>query len=1216
MNTLHELALSLSSPRVSAALLEAAGKSFVILAAAVPLAVFCRRSAAATRHFIWLAALACVLVLPLAAVWMPRWSRPAWAGELFGRQPVPSDVQTSGVSDQRGEAAQVASGAGAGEASAVMPPSGSPATAADRTNTTNTTNRISWRRLVLPGWAAGVVLTLLVWLERRWRLWKIERAARPVRDPEVLGLRDSVLREFRLRREVRLLETAPPVMPMTWGFWRPAALLPAGAAKWERERLRLVLRHEVAHVRRGDCLTQALAAVVCALYWFNPLAWLAAARMRVERERACDDLVVALGETRASDYAGHLLEIARQLSAAPRAALPVARRSGLEQRLRALLDNANNHGGLTRRAAVLVACALAACLVALAGWRAAAGTQGGNGQFHSKWDEAMLNADLHDVQIEAGSFRAAWDELVMKYLLRANLYMDVAAISDETLKRPFAFHKEKTTGKELFDAILTAYPAMTYTQSKETGIIWFHPKRVKYEEILSLKVRVAPGASHIPMYRDVYLPLCGLLGTNVIDEDDAIEMGLVQVDMDIDPATGKPPIPFFWLYDVDLPAGVFSAREILDYCCASNPTKAFDIQPVRGQGPLVIFPKLLIYNNPQPFARAGAIRFWELELGKPANGTPSLAEVRAALSDPDPGKRSAASLYVEASDRIGTPLNFDDLVRDADGSEQAVWTALELENALWRDALWKDNGGGFLSEMGKNIPGLQENLKKIGEPKLALIASLEMAREKADTSYLDAIVSKHKYSEEEIASIEPELYRMARQSKAVRDKLIGMKFQVAALSPEVLNGLENTNFLTLASAAAGQAVTPADSTQIITLSDGHQFRFAGASGGTNHVLPGELNPVRTAPGLFIWLEPTGSNASLPFQAEGSLAVQGVLADEKGLAGTQVLANFSSDTGTSVYNNLKGPPGFLILWFPVVPRRSQMLECRLDEFPGIGAALNIPDLRRLTNLGRLKFRNPLFGNYPQWQPETLPAVKSAGEDIKVRLNSFGKALSPARQGDPTYSFSLTFESPRSKDEKWTVAEVELTDATGNRIDQDFGNPAGPDGYGIYSALWPDEAAGRLTLTLKRTSGFLQSELVTFTNLPVLHLGNYSYAPANGTSLTNNLGGIPIVLRNTLTDAWHQRHAPWGGTYCVEVELPTHPPGVIADIVEVANEVGNVLTAPDSVGPNARTYIEFIQVDPTSRGKYLNVTAVTSSATYLNVAVAVQKTRTVEFLVKPQ
>jgi hypothetical protein len=174
----------------------------------------------------------------------------------------------------------------------------------------------------------------------------------------------------------------------------------------------------------------------------------------------------------------------------------------------------------------------------------------------------------------------------------------------------------------------------------------------------------------------------------------------------------------------------------------------------------------------------------------------------------------------------------------------------------------------------------------------------------------------------------------------------------------------------------------------------------------------------------------------------------------------------------------------------------------------------------------------------------------------------------------------------------VSEVEVTDATGNRVGYDNRYPAGPEGYGIYGALWPDEAAVKLTLTLKRTSGFLPSELITFTNLQVLHLLGDRYAPPNGTSLTNSLGGIPIAVRNMLTDSWHAMHAPPGGkwpfygpgSYCVEVELPTHPPGVIADIVEVANEVGNVLTAPDSVGPNARTYIEFIHVDPTSRGKY--------------------------------
>lgn len=359
MNTLDALVLTLSSPRAGNALLETAGKSFLILAAAFLLALLFRRSAAATRHFIWLGALAGLLALPVAVVVTPRWSGPAWTDALLRHataQISGNEVSTLmtglpaavGTSQPSTEAARSESPA----------PVAAPAPAA---------KPFPWRELILPGWAAGVVLTLLVFLERRWRLRRIERTARPVTDAEILGLRDSVLRELRLRRKVRLLETEQRLMPMTWGWWRPAALLPAEAAQWEQERLRLVLRHELAHMRRGDCLTQALAAVVCALYWFNPLAWLAAARMRTERERACDDLVVALGPTRPSEYAGHLLEIARQLSAAPRGALPVARRSGLEQRLRALLDDANEHGGLTRRAAVAVACALAACLVGLAG---------------------------------------------------------------------------------------------------------------------------------------------------------------------------------------------------------------------------------------------------------------------------------------------------------------------------------------------------------------------------------------------------------------------------------------------------------------------------------------------------------------------------------------------------------------------------------------------------------------------------------------------------------------------------------------------------------------------------------------------------------------------------------------------------------------------------------------------------------------------------------
>jgi hypothetical protein len=343
----------------------------------------------------------------------------------------------------------------------------------------------------------------------------------------------------------------------------------------------------------------------------------------------------------------------------------------------------------------------------------------------------------------------------------------------------------------------------------------------------------------------------------------------------------------------------------------------------------------------------------------------------------------------------------------------------------------------------------------------------------------------------------------------------------------------------------------------------------------------------------------------------------VLVDEKGAAESRTnIADFVSPAGRYMHDNLKGPTGFVFLCFPVVPRRSPMLECRLAEYWDSGST------RVSSDLGRLKFRNPLFGDYPLWQPEALPAVKSAGEDIKVRLNSFRRTQSPARPppfGDPTFRFSVTFESPRNKDEKWTLAEAEVTDATGNRMDQDIRFPAGPEGYGIYGVLWPNEAAVRLTLTLKRTSGFLPSELVTFTNLPVLLLNRGSYAPPNGTSLTNSLDGIPIAVRNILTDSWHRMHEPSGWNYCVEAELPTHPPGVIADILEVASDAGNVLTAPDSLGPYGpypRTSIEYHQDDLTSRTKYGNVTAVTSPAKYLNVTVAVQKTHTVEYLVKPQ
>ena len=133
-------------------------------------------------------------------------------------------------------------------------------------------------------------------------------------------------------------------MPLTWGIIQPQILIPADAETWPTDRQRAVLLHELAHVRRWDWLTQMVAHMCCAIFWFNPLVWVADRRMRLERERACDDHVLTNG-CWATDYASHLLEIARISRPsvfAARAAVAMAQPSWIENRLRVILATDRN----------------------------------------------------------------------------------------------------------------------------------------------------------------------------------------------------------------------------------------------------------------------------------------------------------------------------------------------------------------------------------------------------------------------------------------------------------------------------------------------------------------------------------------------------------------------------------------------------------------------------------------------------------------------------------------------------------------------------------------------------------------------------------------------------------------------------------------------------------------------------------------------------------
>jgi hypothetical protein len=119
----------------------------------------------------------------------------------------------------------------------------------------------------------------------------------------------------------------------------------------------MVLAHELAHIQRHDWVVQVLADAARAIYWFNPIFWIASSRLRRESEHACDDAVVRLGST-GTRYAEELLAMTRALRSNQRLQSPIlamAQPSHLEQRLVALLNPSLNRLAATPWAVIVVA---------------------------------------------------------------------------------------------------------------------------------------------------------------------------------------------------------------------------------------------------------------------------------------------------------------------------------------------------------------------------------------------------------------------------------------------------------------------------------------------------------------------------------------------------------------------------------------------------------------------------------------------------------------------------------------------------------------------------------------------------------------------------------------------------------------------------------------------------------------------------------------------
>jgi TonB family protein len=198
---------------------------------------------------------------------------------------------------------------------------------------------------------AGALAGLAVLATGFARLARLAARARRLQTGVWATHAESICRELGLERPVALLVSAHPSLLVTWGLMRPQVILPSEAAGWPEARVRIVLYHELAHVRRRDWLVLVAAEALKCVYWFNPLMWIACARLRRESEQACDDAVMNRGVDGA-DYATALVDIARDLKHR-RLWLPapaIARPSSLERRVRAMLDTRINRRPVSRSA--------------------------------------------------------------------------------------------------------------------------------------------------------------------------------------------------------------------------------------------------------------------------------------------------------------------------------------------------------------------------------------------------------------------------------------------------------------------------------------------------------------------------------------------------------------------------------------------------------------------------------------------------------------------------------------------------------------------------------------------------------------------------------------------------------------------------------------------------------------------------------------------------
>ncbi|HLW77896.1 MAG TPA: M56 family metallopeptidase, partial [Bryobacteraceae bacterium] len=202
---------------------------------------------------------------------------------------------------------------------------------------------IPWEGIALAIWACGVLGISISWLIRWTRIRVAVQAGRRI----------------DLHLAIRAVSSPTAIEPGVFGIWRPVLMLPEGISdRLTESQLNAVIEHELCHVRHRDNLIAAMQMAIETVFWFHPLVWWIGKQMIAERERACDEAVLARGNA-PQTYAEAILNVCKLYVESPLECVAGVTGARLKDRIQAIVS-----GRVARELGIVKKIALAAAGVA------------------------------------------------------------------------------------------------------------------------------------------------------------------------------------------------------------------------------------------------------------------------------------------------------------------------------------------------------------------------------------------------------------------------------------------------------------------------------------------------------------------------------------------------------------------------------------------------------------------------------------------------------------------------------------------------------------------------------------------------------------------------------------------------------------------------------------------------------------------------------------